>query len=308
MDRFASAFKKWSGRSKNNKIQAVCKPCWELKYCPYGVIVEQFDISEDNNYACRIFGHECPVFTIAEPYTETIKLRNVDRRIPRDVTLKVFRRDNQVCQLCHRFIPINELHYDHIIPWSKGGSSNEDNIRLLCSKCNLERNNKFESELIVQSVSDHRNAIPEVNIDLFKDVLRLTLLYINLRDNTDKEILSDRFLDTIKSEDKETDLFVLSQIKMIVELIEGDFSGSKIKSNVLKYRWGFSLDRKSHSIIETCDKFQVKTEYVSKAEELLFERIGFKLVIKQKEIEKYNKIKVSDQFEEKIKTALTKAQ
>jgi len=27
----------WATRTKN-----VCKPCWELKYCPYGYLIEQF--------------------------------------------------------------------------------------------------------------------------------------------------------------------------------------------------------------------------------------------------------------------------
>lgn len=31
--------KDWAERIKN-----VCKPCWELKYCPYGVLVEEFPL------------------------------------------------------------------------------------------------------------------------------------------------------------------------------------------------------------------------------------------------------------------------
>src|SRR5204863_5005937 len=31
--------KEWNRRTKN-----VCKPCWELKYCPYGPLVEMFPI------------------------------------------------------------------------------------------------------------------------------------------------------------------------------------------------------------------------------------------------------------------------
>ena len=29
----------WKGR-----LQTVCKPCWELKYCPYGPLVENFPL------------------------------------------------------------------------------------------------------------------------------------------------------------------------------------------------------------------------------------------------------------------------
>ena len=31
--------KEWHKRTQN-----VCKPCWELKYCPYGPVVEQFPL------------------------------------------------------------------------------------------------------------------------------------------------------------------------------------------------------------------------------------------------------------------------
>jgi len=29
------------------RIKAVCKPCWELRYCPYGPLVEHFSLPEE---------------------------------------------------------------------------------------------------------------------------------------------------------------------------------------------------------------------------------------------------------------------
>lgn len=46
------------------------------------------------------------------------------------------------CCKCSSF---KELHIDHIIPLSKGGSNDEDNLQLLCSECNLAKGNKIES-------------------------------------------------------------------------------------------------------------------------------------------------------------------
>ena len=44
--------KEWKRRTKH-----VCKPCWELKYCPYGPLVEDFPhLEEETPQSCLIFG------------------------------------------------------------------------------------------------------------------------------------------------------------------------------------------------------------------------------------------------------------
>ncbi len=64
------------------------------------------------------------------------------RVIPTAVKLEVWKRDGGRCAQCGA---IEDLHFDHIIPWSKGGSSNTaDNIQLLCGKHNLEKRDKIE--------------------------------------------------------------------------------------------------------------------------------------------------------------------
>ena len=80
-DKVQISFEKWKKRCNGTYINAICKPCWELKYCPYGVIVEDFELRDEpeDPYRCRIFGHICPVFLVAEPLTETKELRNISR-------------------------------------------------------------------------------------------------------------------------------------------------------------------------------------------------------------------------------------
>ncbi len=41
--------------------------------------------------------------------------------------------------------PGTELHVDHIIPWSKGGETIDDNLTCKCKRCNLGKGNAFES-------------------------------------------------------------------------------------------------------------------------------------------------------------------
>ena len=51
----------------------VGKPCHILKYCPYGPLVENFPLSDPRNEkSCKVFGHDCPVFTHAESLTEQL--------------------------------------------------------------------------------------------------------------------------------------------------------------------------------------------------------------------------------------------
>lgn len=189
--------KDWKKRTSE-----LCKPCWELKYCPYGPIVEDFPIFpptrdeaiEHNNYlkeclktnklgngekldiirkrwfkkevadfnpnnypkiipkilseaSCGVFGHVCPVFIVAEPLTETKERRSHSRLIPRDVMLKVVRRDGQICQKCNSPVPDNEVEFDHIIPFSKGGQSTMENLRLIHKDCNRRKSNSLKEIL-----------------------------------------------------------------------------------------------------------------------------------------------------------------
>lgn len=54
-------------------------------------------------------------------------------RIPDDVKHYVWTRDGGTCQGCGS---TDEIQYDHIIPVSKGGSSNVENLQILCGPCN----------------------------------------------------------------------------------------------------------------------------------------------------------------------------
>jgi len=76
-------------------------------------------------------------FTIPVP-----KHSKIRRVIPTIVKLEVWKRDGGKCAKCGA---TEDLHFDHIIPWSKGGSSSTaDNIQLLCEKHNLEKHDKIE--------------------------------------------------------------------------------------------------------------------------------------------------------------------
>ena len=64
------------------------------------------------------------------------------RLIPAAVKLEVWKRDKGCCVQCGSK---DNLHFDHIIPYSKGGSSlTAENIQLLCARHNLEKRDKIQ--------------------------------------------------------------------------------------------------------------------------------------------------------------------
>jgi hypothetical protein len=65
-----------------------------------------------------------------------------DRLVPSWVKLEVWRRDKGRCAKCGI---ISGLHFDHIIPYSKGGSSKDPaNIQILCGRHNLAKRDNIE--------------------------------------------------------------------------------------------------------------------------------------------------------------------
>lgn len=55
------------------------------------------------------------------------------------------------CELCHKkIISIGECHFDHILPYAKGGKSVLSNCQILCIKCNLKKNDKMLQEFVLE--------------------------------------------------------------------------------------------------------------------------------------------------------------
>ena len=77
-----------------------------------------------------------------KPFGRVVELPH-NRLIPTPVKVEVWRRDRGQCVECGS---TKNLHFDHDIPFSKGGSSlTAANVRLLCAKHNLEKSDKILS-------------------------------------------------------------------------------------------------------------------------------------------------------------------
>lgn len=82
--------------------------------------------------------------TIDQKEHRVLELKDLDhnRLIPTSVKLAVWKRDKGQCVNCGSK---DNLHFDHILPYSKGGTSlNAENIQLLCARHNLQKHDKIQ--------------------------------------------------------------------------------------------------------------------------------------------------------------------
>jgi hypothetical protein len=75
-----------------------------------------------------------------EAIENNLKNGAIRKAIPDDVKLFVWSRDGGACVKCGAS---KDLHFDHIIPFSRGGSAGAENIQLLCRTCNLAKSDRL---------------------------------------------------------------------------------------------------------------------------------------------------------------------
>lgn len=64
------------------------------------------------------------------------------RKFSEKIKRAAYERQNHCCKKCGKHYPIEKMHADHIVPWSKGGRTVEENCQVLCENCNREKSNK----------------------------------------------------------------------------------------------------------------------------------------------------------------------
>ena len=70
------------------------------------------------------------------------KLKPRTRIIPSSVKKEVWERDKGKCVICGA---TDEIHFDHDLPYSKGGTSiTAENVKILCARHNLQKSDKIE--------------------------------------------------------------------------------------------------------------------------------------------------------------------
>lgn len=60
--------------------------------------------------------------------------------IPRRIRMQVFKRDGYACRSCYTG---EDLTIDHVVPVSRGGRDDFENLQTLCLPCNLHKGDKL---------------------------------------------------------------------------------------------------------------------------------------------------------------------
>lgn len=119
---------------------------WRKALLAFIEFVETESISDKNSSSTG--GRAKPQVIAASGFPVSgVTASSKDRReISLGLRFRVLYRDNFKCVLCGNNPPASPglvLHVDHVVPWSKGGKTELENLRTLCIACNLGRGNAY---------------------------------------------------------------------------------------------------------------------------------------------------------------------
>jgi hypothetical protein len=127
-----------TSRSKPERVQVYEKISQGI-WCDrgqYELIDAQF-VSDGKRKVFRFFLRPARTPRAREPFLRQTRI------IPTEVKVEVWKRDHGKCVICGAS---DNLHFDHDVPFSKGGSSiTAKNVRLLCARHNLSKSDKIMS-------------------------------------------------------------------------------------------------------------------------------------------------------------------
>jgi HNH endonuclease len=97
------------------------------------------------NYKNLGCGH-CSLYRYLD-YLNQKRLESRDIEYWSELRKEVFKRDNFTCSYCGNIGGV--LECDHIVPFSKGGSNELENLTTSCRKCNRQKKDKSVEEFLL---------------------------------------------------------------------------------------------------------------------------------------------------------------
>lgn len=108
----------------------------------YNGIFHLVDSWQERDEFRNVFKFKLEAVEGEEDFDAPVPAHPVRRRvIPTGVKLEVWKRDGGKCVVCGA---TDDLHFDHDLPWSLGGSSiTSANVQLMCMRHNIAKSNKI---------------------------------------------------------------------------------------------------------------------------------------------------------------------
>ena len=120
----------------------------EMKGVEWGELYDEFknEVLDANKLEAEIktlmFDDEVTNKKGIYPYVLTRDEKHLNLRAFSDgMKRKMYEKQNGICPHCKEKFEINQMEGDHIVPWSEGGKTNEDNGQMLCKHCNRNKSN-----------------------------------------------------------------------------------------------------------------------------------------------------------------------
>ena len=140
---FAAAVDAYKAGKRNPEIVRVYEKIFSGVWSEKGFfrLIDYNYLNVKNRKVFRFFLEKTEVDFSINGLSEN-KLRQRTRIIPSEVKKIVWERDKGRCVICGA---IDELHFDHDLPYSKGGTGiAPNNVRILCARHNLQKSDKIE--------------------------------------------------------------------------------------------------------------------------------------------------------------------
>jgi hypothetical protein len=169
----------------------------------------------------------------------------------------------------------NDIHFDHIIPWSKGGPTEENNIQLLCGTCNRKKSDKFEEEFLIAKLSDH--IAEPVDTSILEFLLFVAEFRHYFFQENNRLPSADDIADECNAGKKVEAEEHAGQVIIDLETILGGKRPRDIRKSsyeALRLRWGYK-DYKIRKLKQAAKEIGVPIDQLLESEIELVEKLGW---------------------------------
>lgn len=126
--------------------------------------------------------------SINRDFSDSIKLEVIKDNLKRN-------NGSICCETCKaKLVSIDECHFDHIYPFAKGGKSTLENCQILCSECNLRKNDKeLQDFMLEEKAKQFLAGVQLGNSQTENDIVKKTAVEPNSIPNQPLRLTKEEF-------------------------------------------------------------------------------------------------------------------